>query len=168
MFNLFQEVSNGSEARLFGQTYPYNKNNKSSTQNEIGSKEITDINGLIHYIELLVSGKNQEQPLGNTNFLKMEQINDYSELSNPSNPSYQELTMQTIDIGGENSSEIQYVTLSDIQNYVPEAKNKDGFQNSIATDASPVMSEDPIDQLYFASLCAIGLYILYRIMEKSR
>lgn len=168
MSNLFQEVSNGSEARLFGQSYSYNKNNKSSTQNEMSIKEITDINGLIHYIELLVSGKNTEQPLGNKNFSQMVPINNYSELSNTSNPPYQELTMQTIDIGGENSSETQYVTLSDIQKMDPEAKRKEGFQNSIATDASPVMSEDPIDQIYFASLCAIGIYILYRIMEKSR
>lgn len=166
MSNLFQEVSNGSEARLFGQSYSYNKNNKSSDQNEMSDKEITDINGLIHYIELLVSGK--EEPLGNKQLLETGSINNYSELSNTSTPPYQELTMQTIDINGENSSETQYVTLSDIQNSVFKTKHKEGFQNSIATDASPVMSEDPIDQIYFASLSAIGLYILYRIMEKSR
>jgi len=30
------------------------------------------------------------------------------------------------------------------------------------------MSEDPLDQVYFASLAGIGIYILYRVMEKSR
>jgi hypothetical protein len=41
------------------------------------------------------------------------------------------------------------------------------FQTGVGKDASPVMSDDPLDQLYFASLAAIGIYILYRFMEKS-
>jgi hypothetical protein len=30
------------------------------------------------------------------------------------------------------------------------------------------MPADPLAQLYFASLGVVGLFILYRIMEKSR
>ena len=29
------------------------------------------------------------------------------------------------------------------------------------------MSEDPIDQLYFAGLACIGIYVFYRFMEKT-
>jgi len=29
------------------------------------------------------------------------------------------------------------------------------------------MSDDPMDQLYFVGLAGIGIYIFYRIMEKS-
>jgi len=29
------------------------------------------------------------------------------------------------------------------------------------------MSDDPIDQLYFAGLAGVGIYIFYRIMEKA-
>jgi hypothetical protein len=29
------------------------------------------------------------------------------------------------------------------------------------------MPDDPIDKLYFASLAGVGIYILYRFMEKS-
>jgi hypothetical protein len=39
----------------------------------------------------------------------------------------------------------------------------------VATDAGRVdMPDDPLAQLYFASLGLVGVYILYRFMEKSR
>jgi hypothetical protein len=43
-----------------------------------------------------------------------------------------------------------------------------GFQNGVSKYATPVMSDDPLAQLYIASLAAVGIYILYRIMEKGR
>ena len=96
-----------------------------------------------------------------------------------STPPCQEITMQTIDVNNNKSSETNYVTLTDIQsmdpcsfsngkNPVTGVKCKETFQSGVSKDASPVMSDDPMDQLYFASLAMVGLYIFYRFMEKSR
>ena len=96
-----------------------------------------------------------------------------------STPPCQELTMQIIDVNNNKSSETHYVTITDIQNMDPctfpngtnpitKAKCRETFQSGVSKDASPIFSEDPIDQLYFACLSAIGIYILYRFMEKSR
>jgi len=82
MANLFQEVltdAKGVEERLLGPTYPYYKNIK--TPSEIGMSDkgtiqqmAKDINGLVQYVELLVTGKSKAsatgKPLGNKFFLK--------------------------------------------------------------------------------------------------
>ena len=255
MSNIFQEVltdAQGVEERLLGPSYPYYKNIK--TPSEIGMSDAgtiqqmgKDIDGLIQYVELLVTGNSQASatggPLGNKFFLqtgakcgavdKCSDANDastcekvdrfiyidnvpqgnipfissglgvnFSEFKglipgamgnlnvlNPfaimrafmsgSTPPCQEITMQTIDVNNNKSSETHYVTLTDIGNMdpctFPNNKNpvngancKETFQTGVGKDASPFMSNDPMDQLYFASLAAIGLFILYRFMEKSR
>ena len=255
MSNLFQEVLNdakGVEERLLGPTYPYYKNIKAP--NEIGMSDKgtlqqmgKNIDGLIQYVELLVTGDSKASttggPLGNKFFLKTgakcvaidkctdendestcEQTDrfiyvnnvpsgnipfisdglgvNFSEFKglipgsmgnlnvlNPfaimraflsgSTPPCQEITMQTIDINNNKSSESHYVTLADIQNMDPcifpnktnpvtQDKCRETFKTGVAADASPVMSDDPIDQLYFASLAGLGIYILYRIMDKSQ
>ncbi len=82
MSNLFEEVlkdAQGVEERLLGPTYPYYKNIK--TPSDIGMSDrgtiqqmAKDINGLIQYVELLVTGDSKAsatgQPLGNKFFLK--------------------------------------------------------------------------------------------------
>lgn len=82
MSNLFQEVltnPSGVEAKLLGPTYPYYKNIK--TPSEIGMSDkgtiqqmTKDVDGLIQYVELLVSGKSKAsatgKPLGNKFFLQ--------------------------------------------------------------------------------------------------
>ena len=255
MSNIFQEVLTdveGVQDKLLGPTYPYYKNIKNPSQ--IGMSDNgtlqqmgQDINGLIQYVELLVTGNSQASatggPLGNKFFLKTgakcaaidncsdpndsstcESVDryiyvdnvpqgnipfissglgvDFSEFKglipgamgnlnvlNPfaimrafmsgSTPPCQELTMQTIDVNNNSSSETHYVTLTDIKSMdpctFPNRKNpvtgascQETFQTGVGKDASPVMSDDPMDQLYFASLGLIGLYILYRFMEKSR
>jgi hypothetical protein len=94
-------------------------------------------------------------------------------------PQCQEITMQTIDINNNQSSETHYVTLADIQNMDPciftngknpvtGSKCKEPFKTGVSANASPVMSDDIMDQIYFASLSCVGIYILYRIMEKSK
>ncbi len=94
-------------------------------------------------------------------------------------PPCQEITLQTIDVNNSSSSETHYVTVSDIQNMdpcsFPDGKNpitnvrcRESFQNAVAQNASPVMPDDITDQIYFASLAGIGIYLLYRCMEKSR
>jgi hypothetical protein len=255
MSNIFQEVLTdveGVQDKLLGPTYPYYQNIKNPSQlgmSDNGTLQQTaqDINGLIQYVELLVTGNSQASatggPLGNKFFLqtgakcaatdKCSNPNDsstcesvdryiyvdnvpvgnipfissglgvnFSEFKglipgamgnlnvlNPfaimrafmsgSTPPCQEITMQTIDVNNNSSSETNYVTLTDIQsmdpctfsngkNPVTGASCQETFQTGVGKDASPVMSDDPMDQLYFASLGLIGLYILYRFMEKSR
>jgi hypothetical protein len=255
MSNIFQEVLTdveGVQDKLLGPTYPYYKNIKNPSQIGMSSngtlqQTAQDINGLIQYVELLVTGNSQASatggPLGNKFFLQTgakcaatdkcsnpddsstcESVDryiyvdnvpqgnipfissglgvDFSEFKglipgamgnlnvlNPfaimrafmsgSTPPCQELTMQTIDVNNNSSSETHYVTLTDIQsmdpctfsngkNPVTGASCQETFQTGVGKDASLVMSDDPIDQLYFASLGLIGLYILYRFMEKSR
>jgi hypothetical protein len=96
-----------------------------------------------------------------------------------STPPCQEITMQTIDNNNNKSSETHYVTLADIKNMDPciftDGKNpvnntkcKETFKTGVASNASPVMSDDIMEQLHFASLALLGLYILYRVMEKSK
>jgi hypothetical protein len=97
-----------------------------------------------------------------------------------SNPPCQSITMTTITADNVRSSESHYVTLSDIGNMdpcvFPDRKNpvtgqgcREEFQNIDNYDNyEVVMPDDPLVQLYFASLGVIGLFILYRFMEKSR
>jgi hypothetical protein len=87
--------------------------------------------------------------------------------------------MQTIDVRNNKSSETHYVTLTDIGNMDPcsfpkrknpvnGAKCKETFQINMENDDIQIMTDDPIAQLYLASLAGLGIYILYRFMEKSR
>lgn len=97
-----------------------------------------------------------------------------------STPPCQELTMQTINTDNLKSSETHYVTLVDIQNMdpciFPDKRNplvkdsvcKETFQTGVSKNAAPVLPDDPLAQVYFASLAGVGLYILYRLMEKSK
>jgi len=95
-----------------------------------------------------------------------------------STPPCQELTMQTISVDNVSSSETHYVTVTDIQNMDPcTFSNKanpitgkgcqEAFNNSVTDSASPLLPEDPLAQIYFAGLALVGIYILYRFMEKS-
>jgi hypothetical protein len=82
MSNIFQEVLNdagGVQNQLLGPTYPYYKNIKSPSQLGMSDKGTiqqmsNNINGLINYVELLVSGKSKASvtggPLGNKFFLQ--------------------------------------------------------------------------------------------------
>lgn len=97
-----------------------------------------------------------------------------------STPPCQEITMQTIDVNNNKSSETNFVTVTDIQNMDPcsfpnrrnpitNAKCSESFTTGVSADAARVdMPDDPVAQLYFASLGLVGVYILYRFMEKSR
>jgi hypothetical protein len=100
-----------------------------------------------------------------------------------STPPCQKLTMQTIDVNNNKSSETHYVTLVDIQNMnacsFQNGKNpvsgktcKQAFNTLSQTNEDTMrqvnLPEDPIAQLYFLSLSAIAIYILYRMIEKGK
>ena len=82
MSNIFQEVlqdAGGVQDKLLGPTYPYYKNIKSPSQIGMSDKGTIqqmgkNIDGLIDYVELLVSGKSAASatggPLGNKFFLQ--------------------------------------------------------------------------------------------------
>lgn len=82
MSNLFKEVLNdagGVEERLLGKNYPYWKNIKSPQEIGMSSEGSlnalgNDVNGLVQYVELLVTGKSNASrtggPLGNKFFLQ--------------------------------------------------------------------------------------------------
>ena len=91
-----------------------------------------------------------------------------------STPPCQQITMQTITTDNAISSETNYVTLTDIAsmdpcifsngtNPVNNKKCVETFQNKEIN-----MPDDPLAQMYFASLGVLGVLILYRLMEKSR
>jgi hypothetical protein len=247
MSNLFEDVLKDSqkvEEKLLGPSYPYYKNIK--LPNEIGMSDKgtikalgKDIDGLIQYVEVLVTGKSKASttggPLGNKFFLQTgakcvdtvtnEQVTRYIYVNNipqgnipfisdglganfsefrglipgamsnlnvlnPFNilqsflsggtPPCQELTMQTVDVNNNKSSETHYVTLVDISNMDPcsfsdkknpqsGAKCKESFSsyNLIESEEFP-FPDDIFDQAYFAGLGGIGIYILYKLMKKSR
>ena len=88
-------------------------------------------------------------------------------------PDCQEITMQTIDINNNKSSETHFVTLVDINNMdpclFPNQKNpitKEKCRETF-TNMSPKLPDDAIDQIYFASLAGVGIYILYKFMLKN-
>ena len=97
-----------------------------------------------------------------------------------STPECQEITLKTVDVNDNVSSETHFVTTVDIQNMdpcvFPKKKNpltgdrcRETFQTSVSANASAVeMPDDAVAQLYFAGLAFLGIYILHRFMEKSR
>ena len=246
--NMFKEVltnAKAAEEKYIGPDYPYYKYIK--TPSEIGmsgkgslSQLGKDIDGLISYVEILVSGGGKAsatgQPLGNKFFLKTggkctdkstsQDVDRYIYINNVpagnipfissgagvnfsefkglipgtisnlnafnpmemfqsflsgSKPDCQELTMETIDIYNNKSTESHFVTLIDIQNMDPcifkDKKNpingnqcKESFSNLKSETQCYTcfkIPRDPISQAYFASLGALGVYILYKIMLKN-
>jgi hypothetical protein len=240
MTDVFQEVltdAKGVEEKLLGPDYPYYKNIKTPKEIGMSSKGSlsalgNDINGLIQYVELLVSGNSKAsatgKPLGNKFFLQTgakcvdkttkEQQDRYIYINNVpignvpfissgmgvnfsefkgiipgmmgnlnalnpfaimqafmsgTTPDCQEITMQTIDVNNNKSSETHFVTLVDINNMdpclFPNKKNpvtKEKCREAF-TNMSPKLPDDAIDQIYFASLAGVGIYILYKIMLKN-
>jgi len=117
--------------------------------------------------------------MGNLNAL-----NPYSLLQSflsGSVPDCQPLTMQTIDINNNKSSETHYVTLVDIRNMDPcsfqnktnpitNNKCKETFQNvnsNIDYTNTVKLPNDITSQLYFLALALLVIYILYKVMKKQ-
>lgn len=95
------------------------------------------------------------------------------------NPPCQPITMETINSNNTKTSETHYVTLADIQSMdpcvFPNGKNpltgqkcRETFQGMEGSSLNPALfPDDPLAQVYFAGLGALGLFLLYRIMDKS-
>jgi hypothetical protein len=111
--------------------------------------------------------------MGNLNVLNPYAI--MSSFLSGSTPPCQQITMETINNDNVKSSETHYVTLTDIssidpcsfpdkKNPVSGAKCQEAFENYSEVS----IPDDPLAKLYLASLGVVGLFILYRIMEKSQ
>ena len=122
----------------------------------------------------------------------LEVLNPYNILQaflSGSTPPCQEVTLEVIDNNNNSSNQTNFVTLVDLQNMDP--CTLPGGVNNFGTNASspkvcqqaftnqkktmkkkkrpPVLfPKDVIAQLYLASLAAIGVYIIYRLMRKSK
>ena len=99
-----------------------------------------------------------------------------------SKPDCQEITMEVLDNNNVSNTQTHHVALADVANILP-CSFRDGknpvtgmpctmaFQNmkKSSQDYSELnMPEDPIVQLYFICLSILGIYVLYRIIEKKR
>jgi len=118
--------------------------------------------------------------MGNLNVLNPFSI--MSSFLSGSTPDCQELTMQTIDTNNNKSSETHFVTLVDIKNMDPCSfpNNKNTVTNESCSESfhniykensfnnAVLLPKDPIVQLYFFGLSMIGIYFLYKLMEKGK
>ena len=247
--NMFQEVlidAQAAKEKYMGPDYPYYKYIRPPSEIGMSDKGSLsqlgkNIDGLIGYVELLVSGGGKAsatgKPLGNKFFLKTggkctdkatdQEVDRYIYINNVpqgnipfissgvgvnfsefkglipgtisnlnafnpmemfqaflagSKPDCQEITMETIDIYNNRSTESHFVTLVDIKNMDPcifkDKKNpltgvgcKETFSNFNLTQelfSCYKIPDDPIVKLYFASLGLLGIYIMYRIMVKNK
>jgi hypothetical protein len=243
MSNLFKEVlqdAQSVEEELLGPDYKYWKQIKSPAELGITTKGSVsaisnDVNGLINYVELLVTGNSKAsrtgKPLGdkfflktfatckdkkssnvvdryiyvnnvpdgsipfisgamNMNFSEMEGLvpGTMSNLSsmNPmlifqafmsgSQPICEELTMETIDVNNNKSTETRHVTTIDIQNInpcsFPGKKNpisgkkcRESFTN-INMKNRTYIPDDFLVKLFYTSLGVMGIYILILVMKR--
>jgi len=131
------------ESELLGPTYPYYNNIKTPAGHE--NSLYNDMNELIQYIN---------EPLDKKFFTGSQRIN-FSD-----SKGVIPLTMETIETNNNNSSETHFVTLVDINNMDPN-NIKESFSTPL------LLPKDPIVQLYFFGLSMIGIYILYKFMEKG-
>ena len=167
MEDLFQEVSTNIKDVEYS-TYPYYKNKdllSDISMNDKAKLQQTskDINGLIKYVESLVNRNNKDitgdNHLGN---LKSPIFGTGSQYN--TDPQYNSITIETMTNDNENSPESHYITLAD-KDPISEEKNIEAFERR--SQPEKMMPADPISQFYLASLGAIGLFILYRLMVKS-
>jgi len=148
--------------------------------NDKGSLNVlsNDINKLIQYVEVLVSEKNNTLGLDmdffKYNHVTMKNLNPFSVfepfLSNDLSNS-QKITIETVDLNNNNSSESHYLTLANVNNdnIFSDKKYKESFASYNLTENEEFpFPVDLFDQLYFAGLGGLGIYILYRFMEKSK
>jgi hypothetical protein len=227
------------EEKYIGPDYPYWKYIKMPSQmgmSDEGSLNAlgNDINGLIGYVEVLVSGKSEASttggPLGNKFFLKTGgkctdtktnadvdryvYINNVPEGDIPfvssgmgvsfsefrglipgvmgnlsalnpmeimqsfmagSKPACQEITLETIDVNNNKSTETHFVTTVDLQNMppcmFPDRKNPitglpctEAFENLTI----PNVKNDIFTNAYYLSLGVLGILILYYIIQKNK
>jgi hypothetical protein len=224
-----------SQTEFIGPDYPYASNIRTPGELHMGTtggRIEANLEGLIQYINLLVSGNSKAskpgKPLGNKYFLKtigeckatdtgknvpryiyinnvptgglgfissqlakkdtgfkglipgaMNKLNDLNPIGLMNsfktgyNPDCKQITLQTIDISNNVSSETHYVALADITTQHLEGfttSNLNTYTNAANYNQSSVdyvLPDDPVIQLYFAGISGLVIYILYMIIHKN-
>lgn len=174
--NSFQDTLINAQNVEEDQSAPSYRNHKTSTDIDYKNpvQQVSkDIKGLIRYVESLLKGNNKSS--GQINYLgnyKINSFNDFDPIENYNiletydNIAYyksapiEKITFRSIVSDTVNSSESHYVTLAD--------NGSDEDQDNLQEVNEFVMPSDTMSQIYFGSLAVLGLFILYRIMEKSR
>lgn len=128
--------------------------NKKSNQKKISK----DVNQLINYVKGAL-GKN------NLDYINKQKKHsaDASNLNNEFNQleTRQQIIVAPIDNNINGKLETLYVPLLDLSTSLPVSKL---ITNG---DAPYGLPKDPLIQLYFAGIAGIGIYIIYRLMDKS-
>jgi hypothetical protein len=161
MANLFQEGLTDVKG-VQDNIYSYYKNSNSLSDISMSDKGTVqqtskDINGLIQYVESLVT-ENSKAMSGDNH------LGNLTSLIFDAKPQYQSITIQTITSDNVNSPESHYITLADKDPFAEE-KYRETFQTR--PKPKKMLPRDYMTQLYFASLGVVGLFILYHLMKKS-
>jgi hypothetical protein len=134
---------------------------------------------------VLTSNSTQYKGLISTTINSLKAINPLSSMqvfNTSPNLKCEQVTLQTIDNNNNQSSEMHYVATMDIAginpcnftsgiNQVTNEKCIQGFttQNNLTENASPIKRcKDPLVQIYYVGLASVGIYILYKFIEKSQ
>jgi hypothetical protein len=123
--------------------------------------------------------------MGNLNTLNPLTV--IQEFSQGTLPSCKNITLETINTTNKKSKETHYISVADLKLMDPcdfldktnsETKQKckelftnmrdDVELNSDGDDFPLTLPKDPIVQIYFIGLGLLGMYIIYKIMEKNR
>lgn len=87
-------------------------------------------------------------------------------------PQCKQVTLEVIDSNNRKSKETHFMTVNDIEylnkglfgfNTVKSSRNEDIIKNAEIID----LPDDIIIQAYYVCLAALGIYIIYRLMDKS-
>lgn len=78
------------------------------------------------------------------------------------NPPCREINLEVIDVNNQRSRETHFVTLSDISSI-------EGFQNYNINNSAPIakLPNDLGIQMYFVTLTGLGLYLMYKLINKQ-
>ena len=123
--------------------------------------------------------------MGNLNTLNPLTV--IQEFSQGTMPPCKKITLETIDTKNKKSKETHYITVADLKIMDPcdfmdkknpetKQKCKEMFTNMVTNELDSELGDDlalglpkdPIVQIYFAGLGLLGIYIIYRIMEKNK
>jgi hypothetical protein len=94
-----------------------------------------------------------------------------------SKPDCQAITLETIDVNNNVSTDTHYVSTVDIKNMDPcnFQNKKNPINNNICRETfvnkeekkQLTLPDDPVVQIYFASLSVLSIYILYCLLNKK-
>jgi hypothetical protein len=126
-------------------------------QNQIKSPDTSsvmqNINGLTDYVNVLISG-NDRKSLGNGDSLKKG--------AKRFSPDNKVVTLQTVKSKNDVFQETQYVPLVETKQ-----SSLENFENRKLDPEPFPFPKDPMVQIYFAGLAALGIYVLSKLLKNK-